>query len=75
MFVCKRVLYYSHRVSTQLQLTNNIYIYTSIPRKRAELCSMKSQLHLSARKTASIQVQFKQHYTLEQFRWLSFVPM
>ena len=42
---------------------------------RAELCRMKSQLHLSAYKTASIPTKFKQHYTLEQFQWLRFVPM
>jgi hypothetical protein len=27
MFVCKRVMYYCHRVSSQLQLNNYIYIY------------------------------------------------
>ena len=25
LFVCKRALYYCHRVATQLQLTNNVY--------------------------------------------------
>jgi hypothetical protein len=30
LFVCKSVLYYCHRVSTQLQLNIYIYIYTYI---------------------------------------------
>jgi hypothetical protein len=38
LFVCKRVLYYCHRVSTQLQLTNTVY---------------HNKLHLSSDKTVA----------------------
>jgi len=47
LFVCKYVLYYCHRVSTQLQLTStSVYLYSIKPHERRCIDAFSQELYL-----------------------------